>query len=94
MASRSKPTAPPIVARISDGVTFKKNPDRFIVLFKDCVMRLAVNGNTYEAECWRLPGDPKQWPMSELRGNWRLSAKDQNFVDAIMIAGVKQNEDA
>lgn len=82
-----------VVRQISNGVMFKKNPERFIVYFKAAIMRIDVVNNTPEPRSWRKPNDPTQYPMSSF-GPWALSAKDQNFVDAILIAGVKKHDDA
>lgn len=78
--------------RISQGVTFRKNPDRFIVTFKDAYMRMEIIDGGPEAVSWRYPRDATQYPMSTF-GGWALSERDQNFVDAIMIAGVKKHAD-
>ena len=81
-----------VVRKISNGVVFKNRPERFIVYFKDAIMRIDVVNNTPEPAYWRKPHDATQYPMRDF-GPWALSAKDQNFIDAILIAGVKNDAD-
>lgn len=86
--ARAQPPKP----RISCGVTYRKNPERFIVAFKDAYLRIDIVDNKPEPATWRKPHESELRPMSTF-GHWALCAKDQNFIDAILIAGVKKNDD-
>lgn len=81
--------------KISAGITYRRNPERFIAVFRDnTVLYLDITNNRWEATGWRNRSEPVETrhPMRTF-GPWDLSEENQRFVDAIMIAGAKRNAD-